>query len=176
MSASLIVAVAADGAIGLKGDLPWRLPADLRRFKRLTMGHHLIIGRRTWESIGRVLPGRTMVVVSRDSQYQPGVEGVRVAHSLGEALKVAADDREPFIAGGASLYREALDIVDRVYLTRIHATFEADTFFPVIDWERWVVTVEEFHDSDEKNDYPHTFLTLERPAGSRETDPIRSGF
>ena len=176
MSASLIVAVAADGAIGLKGDLPWRLPADLRRFKRLTMGHHLIIGRRTWESIGRVLPGRTMVVVSRDSQYQPGVEGVRVAHFLGEALKVAVNDTEPFIAGGASLYREALDIVDRVYLTRIHATFEADTFFPDFDQERWIVKAEEHHEHDETNSFSYTFLTLERSVGLTETDPIRPGF
>jgi len=161
---SLIVAVAANGAIGYEGDLPWRLPADLRHFKRLTMGHHLIIGRRTWESVGVILPGRTMVVVTRDLEYRPGVEGVLVAHSLNEALRLAEDDDEPFIAGGAGLYREALEMVDRVYLTRIHEEFKADTFFPGFDPEEWLVIAEEHHRPDEKNIYPYTFLTLDRAA------------
>ncbi len=162
MSASLIVAVAANGAIGREGDLPWRLPADLRHFKRLTMGHHLIIGRRTWESVAVILPGRTMVVVTRDPNYRPGVEGVLVANSLEEALRLAGGDDEPFVAGGAALYREAFDIVDRMYLTRIDAEFEADTFFPVFNAGQWVVVAEEKHEPDEKNVYPYTFLTLER--------------
>ncbi|MEN8163181.1 MAG: dihydrofolate reductase [Acidobacteriota bacterium] len=162
MSASLIVAVAANGAIGRKGDLPWRLPADLKRFRRLTMGHHLIMGRRTWESVGVVLPGRTMVVVTRDPNYRPGVEGVLVAHSLKEALRLAEGDDEPFVAGGAALYREAFDIVDRMYLTRIAAQFEADTFFPAFNEERWVVAAKEHYEPDEKNVYPYTFLMLER--------------
>lgn len=162
MRTSLIVAVAANGAIGLEGDLPWRLPADLRHFKRLTMGHHLIIGRRTWESVGVVLPGRTMIVVTRDLDYLPGVEGVLVAHSLKEALRLAEGDDEPFVAGGAALYREAFDIVDRMHLTRIHEDFEADTFFPAFDAQQWIVVAEEHHEPDEKNAYPYTFLTLER--------------
>lgn len=169
MSTSLIVAVAANGAIGKDGDLPWRLPADLRHFKRLTMGHHLIIGRRTWESIGVVLPGRTMVVVTRDPDYRPGVEGVLIAHSLEEALRLSEGDDEPFVAGGKALYREALDVVDRIYLTQIHEDFEADTFFPAFDAGRWVVTAEEHHEPDEKNKYPHTFLTLDRVASKRPT-------
>lgn len=160
MTASLIVAVAADGAIGNDGDLPWRLPADLRHFKRLTMGHHLIIGRKTWESVGVVLPGRTMVVVTRDKGYRPGVKGVLVAHSLTEALWRAGDDDEPFVGGGAGLYREAFDVVDRIYLTRIHAEFEADTYFPDFDRELWTVTSEEHHQPDEKNAYPYTFVTM----------------
>ncbi len=162
MRASLIVAVSANGAIGRDGDLPWRLPADLRHFKRLTMGHHLIVGRRTWESVGVVLPGRTMVVVTRDLNYRPKVEGVMVAHSLGEALRLAESDDEPFVAGGAGLYREALKIVDRIYLTRIHREFEADTFFPEFDAAQWVVVAEEPHEPDEKNVYPYTFLTFDR--------------
>ena len=162
MSASLIVAVAANGAIGKEGDLPWRLPADLRHFRRLTMGHHLIIGRRTWESVGMILPGRTMVVVTRDLKYRPGVEGVLVAHSLKDALRLAEADDEPFVAGGAALYREAFDIVDRMYLTRIDAELEADTFFPDFDAEQWRVIAEENHDPDDKNLYPYTFLTMER--------------
>ena len=162
MSASLIVAVAANGAIGKEGDLPWRLPADLRHFRRLRMGRHLIIGRRTWESVGMILPGRTMVVVTRDLKYRPGVEGVLVAHSLKDALRLAEADDEPFVAGGAALYREAFDIVDRMYLTRIDAELEADTFFPDFDAEQWRVIAEENHDPDDKNLYPYTFLTMER--------------
>ncbi len=166
MKPALIVAVSTNGAIGRNGDLPWRLPADLRHFKRLTMGHHLVIGRRTWESVGVVLPGRTMVVVTRDPNYRPGVEGVLVAHSLKEALRLAGGDDEPFVAGGAALYREAFDIVDRMYVTRIHADFEGDTFFPDFDAEQWVVVSEECHDPDEKNLYSYTFLTMERLGSS----------
>ncbi len=166
MKTALIVAVAANGAIGNEGDLPWRLPADLRHFKRLTMGHHLIIGRRTWESIGVVLPGRTMVVVTRDQDYRSGVEGVFVAHSLKEALRLAEGDDEVFVAGGATLYREAFDIVDRMYVTRIDAEFEADTFFPDLDEDQWVVIAEEHHEPDEKNLCPYTFLTMERAVSS----------
>lgn len=129
---------------------------------RLTMGHHLIIGRRTWESVGVVLPGRTMVVVTRDPNYRPGVDGVLVTHSLGEALRAADGDDEPFVAGGAALYREAFDIIDRMYLTRIHAEFEADAFFPDFDTKQWVVIAEEHHGPDERNAYPYTFLTLEK--------------
>ncbi len=166
MRTSLIVAVAANGAIGLEGDLPWRLPADLRHFKRLTMGHHLIMGRRTWESVGVVLPGRTMIVVTRDREYASGVAGVLVAHSLGDALRLARDDDEPFVAGGAGLYREALEIVDRIYLTRIHVDFEGDTFFPDFDVQGWVVTAEEHHSADQRNLHPYTFLTFDRvPSG-----------
>ncbi|MCD4750511.1 MAG: dihydrofolate reductase [Thermoanaerobaculales bacterium] len=162
MSGSLIVAVDANGAIGKDGALPWRLPADLRHFKRLTMGHHLIIGRRTWESVGVILPGRTMVVVTRDRGYDPGVNGVVVVHSFGEALWTARGDDEPFVAGGSSLYREALDVVERMYFTRIHAEFEADTFFPKFDGSAWVITEEEHHQGDEKNIWPYTFLAYER--------------
>ncbi len=166
MKSALIVAVATNGTIGRNGDLPWRLPADLRHFKRLTMGHHLIIGRRTWESVGVVLPGRTMVVVTRDPNYRAGVEGVLIAHSLQDALQLAGGDDEPFVAGGAALYREAFDIVDRMYVTRIHADFEGDTFLPDFDAEQWVVVSEERHDPDEKNLFPYTFLTMERLGSS----------
>ncbi len=159
---SLIAAVAADGAIGRDGDLPWRLPADLAHFKRLTMGHHLLMGRRTWESLGGVLPGRTMVVVTRNPAYEPGVPGVLTAHSLEEALEIAAGDDEPFVAGGAGLYAEALDVVDRMYLTRIDAEFEADVFFPVFDAGDWVLVEEERYEPDERNRYPFSFVILER--------------
>ncbi len=125
----------------MDGDLPWHLPADLRHFKNLTVGHHLIVGRKTWQSVGKPLPKRTMVVVTRDPDYH--VEGVIVVHSLAEALVAARSDDEPFVAGGAGLYREALVVADRMYLTRIHAEFKADTFFPVVRRRAWVLQSEE---------------------------------
>lgn len=162
MTVTLIAAVADNGAIGLEGDLPWRLPADLKFFKRTTTGHHLIVGRNTWESVGVVLPGRTMVVVTRDPDFDPGVEGVLVAHSLAEALDLARDDDQPFIGGGAALYAEAFDVVDRMLITRVHGSFEADTFFPEFDRSKWVTVSWDEHEADEKNPVPYTFEVLER--------------
>ena len=162
MKVSLIVAVSSNGVIGREGGLPWHLPADLRHFKRTTMGHHLIIGRRTWEEVGKPLPGRTMVVVSRSRQFSP--EGAQVVGSVDEALDVASADDEPFIGGGAQIYRIALarDLVDRIYLTRIHAEVEGDTMFPAIDLDDWELVSEEHHESDDKNAYPYSFLVYER--------------
>jgi dihydrofolate reductase len=164
MVVSLIVAVSANGVIGRDGDLPWYLPADLRHFKRTTMGHHLIIGRRTWEEVGKPLPGRTMVVVTRSRRFDP--EGAHVVHSVEGAIDVAAatGDDEPFIGGGAQIYRLALgrDLVDRIYLTRIHAEVEGDTRFPDIDFDDWNLLTEEHHEADEKNKFPYSFLVYER--------------
>ena len=122
MTLSLIVAMSKNGVIGRDGDLPWRLSADLRRFKRLTMGHHLVVGRRTWESIGRQLPGRTMIVVTRSQPEVP--DGVLLAGSLNEAieLSLAAGDDEVYVAGGGTIYALALPVSDRLYLTRVHAS------------------------------------------------------
>ena len=162
MAVSLIVAVSENGVIGRDGGLPWRLSADLKHFKKTTMGHHLIIGRRTWDEVGKPLPGRMMVVVTRSRHIAP--EGVRVAHSLEEALDIARDDGEPFIGGGAHIYRMALenDLVNRIYLTRIHAEVEGDTFFPDIDIDRWELVSEEYHVADENNEYSYSFLVYER--------------
>ncbi|MFV2071132.1 MAG: dihydrofolate reductase [Thermoanaerobaculales bacterium] len=162
MTVSLIVAVSSNGVIGRDGGLPWRLSADLRHFKRTTMGHHLIIGRRTWEEVGKPLPGRTMVVLTRDRGF--AAEGVKVVHSLAEALAVAADDEEPFIAGGAQIYRMALeaDLVDRIYLTRVHAPIEGDTLFPEIDLDEWELVSQDDHEADERNQHPFSFLVYER--------------
>ena len=162
MAVSLIVAVSENGVIGRDGGLPWRLSADLKHFKRTTMGHHLIIGRRTWDEVGKPLPGRTMVVVTRSRRFAP--EGVHVAHSLEEALDIARDDDEPFIGGGAHIYRIALarTLVDRIYLTRIHADVEGDTFFPDFDIDRWELVSEEHHQEDERNEFPFSFLIYER--------------
>ena len=162
MSVSLIVAVSSNGVIGRDGGLPWHLPADLKHFKSTTMGHHLIVGRRTWEEVGKPLPGRSMVVVTRSQCFAP--EGARVASSIERALELASGDDEVFIGGGAQIYRIALerDLVDRIYLTRIHAEVEGDTYFPQIDFEKWTLVSEEHHEADKKNEFPYTFLVYER--------------
>lgn len=161
MFVSLIAAVSDNGVIGRDGRLPWHLPADLARFKRLTTGHHMVMGRRTWESIGcRPLPGRPTIVVTRSRTYSADL--ARVAHSLEEALELAAGDDEVFIAGGEAIYRIGLRLADRIHLTRIHAEFEGDTFFPDFDEREWSLTLEERHEPDAKNAHPYTFLVYER--------------
>ncbi len=159
---SLIVAMSSNGVIGRDGDLPWHLPADLRHFKRTTMGHHLIIGRATWDEVGKPLPGRTMVVVTRNRDF--AADGVLVAHSLEDALAVARDDDEAFIGGGAEIYRQALDtgVVDRLYITRVHARVEGDTFFPSFDHDTWLLADRIDHPADEKNEHPYTFECYDR--------------
>ena len=162
MTVSLIVAVSSNGVIGREGGLPWYLPADLKHFKRTTMGHHLIIGRRTWEEVGKPLPGRTMVVVTRRQRFAP--EGAQVGRSVEAARELAAGDDVPGFGGGAQIYRIALarDLVDRIYLTRIHADVEGDTFFPEIDFDDWKLVSEEHHEADEKNEFDYSFLVSER--------------
>lgn len=160
MRVSLIVAVAANGVIGRAGGLPWRLSADLRRFKALTMGHHLVMGRRTWESIGRPLPGRTTIVVTRREDLP--VVGALVARSPDDALRLAAGDDEVFVVGGAELYRALLDRADRIYLTRVHAEPEGDTHFPPVDWTRWRRVGAEDLPAGPRDDHPSTFEIWER--------------
>lgn len=162
MPVSLIVAVSDNGVIGRDGGLPWRLPRDLRHFKRTTMGHHLIVGRRTWGEAGMPLPGRTIVVVTRDPAFRAA--GATVVHSLDAALAAARGDDEPFIGGGAHIYREALAraLVDRLYLSRVHAAVEGDTFFPELDLAGWQLVAEEHHPADEKNEHALSFLVYER--------------
>ncbi len=162
MVVSLIVAVSSNGVIGRDGGLPWYLPADLKHFKRTTMGHHLIVGRRTWEEVGKPLPGRTMVVVTRSLRF--ALEGAQVVHSVEQALELAAEDDEPFIGGGSQIYRIALarDLVDRIHLTRIQAEVEGDRFFPDINPDDWELVSEEHHEADEKNEFAYSFLVHER--------------
>ncbi|MCZ6507515.1 MAG: dihydrofolate reductase [Acidobacteria bacterium] len=138
MRISIIVAVATNGVIGHSNALPWNLASDLRRFKRLTMSHHLVVGRRTWESIGRALPGRRMIVISRSTPTLP--VGVQATGGLDEAiaLAVAAGDDELFVAGGAAIYALALPVADRLYLNRIHADIDGDVYFPELDLDDWV--------------------------------------
>ena len=160
MRRSALVAMAKNRVIGRDNTLPWRLSADLQRFKRLTMGHTLVMGRKTYESLGRPLPGRRMVVITRQPDFRP--EGVQVVHSLEEALAAApADEQELFIGGGAEIYRQAMPLTDRLYLTVIERDVEGDAHFPELDLSGWTLVEEEAHVGTEEP-LPYRFLTYDR--------------
>ncbi len=157
---SLVVAVGENNEIGKAGRMPWHLPADLRHFKALTLGKPVIMGRRTFEAIGKPLPGRRNIVVSRKPGYNaPGCE---VTQSFTDALVLAVGVAEIMVIGGGEIYREALLRAQRIYLTRVHALFEADTFFPAIDPSEWRQIVREEHAADARNAHAYSFITLER--------------
>ena len=132
---SIIVAKANNNVIGINNTLPWHLPEDLKRFRALTMGHHIIMGRKTYESLGRLLPGRTTIIVTRNKSYQ--VTGALVAHSLQAAILLAANDAEPFLIGGAQLYQDGLALANKIYMTEVKADFAGDAFFMDLpkDWQ-----------------------------------------
>ena len=157
----MIVAAAENGVIGRDKALPWRLSADLQRFKKLTMGHHLLVGRKTWESIGGALPGRQMLVLTRSSPTLP--EGARAVGSLEAAIELAeaAGDDELFIGGGGEVYSLAIGRADRVYLTRVATTVAGDTRFSALN-SGWVLESTEAHPADDWNDHAHTFEVWER--------------
>ncbi len=142
-SLSLIVAVASNGIIGINNTLPWHLPEDLKRFRALTTGHHIIMGRKTYESLNRLLPDRTTVIVTRNRDY--AVPGAVITHSLQEAVAKCGDDPEAFLIGGAELYAEGFDLADKLYLTEIHAEYEGDAFMPEFDIEQWQEISRESH-------------------------------
>lgn len=149
MTVTIVVAMGSDGVIGVDGDMPWHLPADLAHFKRATLGHPMIMGRKTYESIGRPLPGRTTIVVTGQPDWS--AEGVQVAASFGQALDEAlALDPEVFVVGGAQIYAEALGhgVVDRLVVTHIDAAPAGDTYFPDLNWSEWKVTEQEPHEGD----------------------------
>lgn len=160
MTLALIAAVAANGVIGRAGDLPWHMPADLKHFKALTLGHHLIMGHRTFASLGKPLPGRTSVVLSRGRPELPA--GVLLAASLDEAIALCTGDDLVFIAGGAAVFAEGLERADRIYLTRLHADFPGDVFFPAFDESAWEVVERENHDADARHACAYSFLTYRR--------------
>jgi dihydrofolate reductase len=151
---SLIVAMSENQIIGRDGGLPWRLRSDLVRFKKITMGHTLIMGRKTFESIGRVLPGRRTIVVSRTVTTFAGVD---TAKSLEEALAMAQQDTEPFVVGGGEIYRQALSLVGRLYLTRVHKVVGGDTHFPAIDFAQFRLCQKEEFAASEVDEISHTF-------------------
>ncbi|MFH0944130.1 MAG: type 3 dihydrofolate reductase [Planctomycetota bacterium] len=160
MRIALIAALGPLRVIGWKNDLPWRLPADLRRFKALTMGHPILMGRKTHESIGKPLPGRLSIVLTHQADF--AADGCQVVHSMEEALAAAGEADELFVIGGASLYCEALPLASRIYFTRIEGEFEGDTFFPEFDESEWTEVAREEHGPDEKNRHPYAFCILER--------------
>lgn len=139
----MIVAVANNGVIGVNNTLPWHLPEDLKRFRALTMGHHIIMGRKTYESLGRLLPGRTTVIVTRNVGYQ--VDGAVVVHSLDDAMRFCKQDEELFLIGGAQLYQDGLPHVQKLYITRVDIEVEGDAFLPEIDWDAWTLIEKKDH-------------------------------
>jgi dihydrofolate reductase len=157
---SLIAAVSENRVIGANNTLPWHLPDDLKRFRSLTTGHAVIMGRRNYESIGKPLPQRKNIVLTRDPHYH--ASGCIVVHSLTDALAAAGDDPEVFIIGGAELYRQTLGMADRIYLTRVHAHVSGDTFFPEFDAMEWRETSREDRPPDDRHPHPYSFLTLDR--------------
>ncbi|OFZ67104.1 MAG: diacylglycerol kinase [Betaproteobacteria bacterium RBG_16_56_24] len=157
---SIIVAMAKNRVIGANNTLPWHLPADLKHFKALTMGRHIVMGRKTHESIGKPLPGRTSVVVTRNADYS--APGVIVANSLEAAISACGDDAEIFVIGGAELYRQAIDLAGRIYLTEIDANIPGDAHFTELDHKLWQETARVSHAPDEKNAYPYHFVVYDR--------------
>jgi dihydrofolate reductase len=163
---SLVVAAAQNRVIGRGGSLPWRLPEDLRRFKAITMGKPILMGRKTWESIGRPLPGRDNLVLTRDGAAgaAAAARGAIVVHSLEEAFGRCARAPEIAVIGGAEIYRLALPRATRIHLTRVLADVDGDTFLPELAPEQWRVTQREYWPSDERNEHAMSFETLERTA------------
>jgi len=158
---TIIAAAGENDAIGKDNQLVWNLTDDMQRFKDLTSGHHIIMGRKTFESFPKPLPNRTHIVISRQGDYVVP-EGVIKVNSLEAALDIAKDDSQPFIIGGGEIYKQAMDYADKIELTRVHADFEADTFFPKIDPALWKETENIFHKKDSQHEYEFSFITYIR--------------
>jgi len=158
---SLIAAMADDRAIGIENRLPWKLPADMKWFRRHTVGKPIVMGRKTFESFGgRPLPERSNIVITRDEGYQ--AEGAVVVHTIKEAIAAAGNVEEVMIIGGESFYRQMLPHADRFYITLVHGSFEADAWFPEFDWDNWTEVSREEHPADGKNAWACSFIVLER--------------
>jgi dihydrofolate reductase len=154
---TIIAAIATNNALGKDNQLIWHLPADLKRFKKVTTGHHIIMGRKTFESLGKPLPNRTTIIITRNKQYQQ--EGCIVVNSLQEAINAANEDKNPYILGGAEIYKQALKIADKLDLTFVHHSFDADAFFPEIDFNKWKEIAREDFKADENNSYNYSFVS-----------------
>lgn len=165
MKLSILAALSSNGVIGRDNDIPWRQSNDLKRLKTMTLGHHVIMGRRTFDSVGKALPGRTNIIITRQHDLQ--IPNATVVHSLEDAVRIAAraGETEAFVLGGAEIYAQANHRADRMYLTRVHADIEGDTYFPEFDdVSEWHLTDAEHFDADEQNQYPYSFLTYDRAA------------
>ncbi|MCG2460588.1 dihydrofolate reductase [Flavobacteriaceae bacterium F89] len=159
---TLIAAAAENNALGIDNDLLWHLPDDFKRFKTLTSGHMIIMGRKTFETFPRPLPNRTHIIITRDKGYVPKFPGCIVVHSMEEALQRTEKESLSFIIGGGEIYMLGLPYANKIELTRIHATFEADTFFPEIDKSNWKLVAETYHPKDGRHLYDFTYLTYEK--------------
>ena len=157
---SIIVAASANNVIGAQGDLPWRLSDDLKRFKTVTMGKPIVMGRKTWESIGRAVPGRRNLVITRQQMF--AAEGCDVVQSTNEAIVAAGDVDEIMVIGGSEVYALFLPVAQRLYLTRVHADVNGDAFFPVVDEDEWQLVSDEAHVADSKNEFDFSFRIYER--------------
>lgn len=157
---TVIAAVAENNALGKENQLLWHLPDDFKRFKSLTSGHYIIMGRKTFESFPKPLPNRTHVIISRQANYQP--EGCIVVNSLEQAMEACPKTEEVFIIGGGEIYRQSIAVADKLDLTKVHASFEADTYFPEVDLSKWQLVFEEHHAKDERHDFAFTFQTYLR--------------
>ena len=159
---ALIAAAAENNALGIDNDLLWHLPDDFKRFKALTSGHKIIMGRKTFETFPKPLPDRTHIIITRDKDYIPRFPHCLVVHSIEEALKATEDDSLAFIIGGGEIYKLGMPYANKIELTRIHTSFEADTFFPEIDKTQWKLVAEVYHPKDERHKYDFTYLTYVR--------------
>ena len=154
---TLIAAAAENNALGKNNDLIWHLPDDFKRFKAITSGHYIIMGRKTFESFPKPLPNRTHVIITRQKNYNP--ENCIVVNSLEKAIEICPKDEDIFVIGGGEIYQQSIAIADKIELTRVHSTFKADTFFPEIDTTIWELVQEEFHPKDEKHLFDFSFQT-----------------
>ncbi|WP_396597948.1 dihydrofolate reductase [Dokdonia sp. R86516] len=157
---TMIAAAAENNALGKDGNIPWHLPDDFKHFKQLTTGHHIIMGRKTWESLPRPLPNRTHIVITRDLNYK--AENAIVVHSLEDALAYSKDEQQVFIIGGGEIYTLGMDYATHIELTRVHNEYEADAFFPTIDTNTWKLTKSVFHDVDDRHKSGFTFETWKK--------------
>ncbi|MGY8934328.1 MAG: dihydrofolate reductase [Flavobacteriales bacterium] len=155
---TIIAAAGSNNELGKDNDLVWHLPDDFKRFKKLTTGHHIIMGRKTFQSFPKPLPNRVHLVITRNKDYHP--EGAIIVHSMAEALEVAKNDDQAFIIGGGEIYKIGMEIADKIELTRVNGSFEADTFFPEISSENWKLASEEFHLKDEKHKFDFSYQTF----------------
>jgi dihydrofolate reductase len=157
---SLIAAISENNALGKENKLLWHLPADLKRLKALTMGHNLIMGRKTFESLGKPLPGRPHIIISKQKNYFP--EGASVVDSIEKAIELAKEDNQPFIFGGGEIYKLTLHLVQKIYITKVHANFEGDTFFPELSSDEWKLVDCQKFEPDDKNKFSYSYLEYDR--------------
>ena len=157
---TMIAAAGENNELGKDNDLVWHLPDDFKRFKQLTTGHHIIMGRKTFETFPKLLPNRTHIVITRNKAYHK--KGVTIVHSMKDALHIAKEDDQPFIIGGGEIYKIGMEVADKIELTRVHGIFDADAFFPEIPSEGWITIFEERHEIDDRHAYAFTYETWVR--------------